>query len=118
MTKRKANPAKRGRRPIPNEVHRAMWLKWQRFAKGKIGARAFKEFREVNLAWFIANRIDPGTYETLRNHNVIGRKARDEQAAQRRQNWGMVTDILGRKSFSTSALVIRDAQRRLLGIPN
>jgi hypothetical protein len=118
MTKRKTNPAKRGRRPIPNEVHRAMLLKWQRFARGKVGTKAFEEFRRINLAWFIANRIDPGTYATLRNHTTIGRKARQEQAAQRRQHWGIVVDLLGRRSFSTNALLIRYHQRRALGISN
>jgi hypothetical protein len=76
MTAKKANPAKRGRKPISNDVR------------------------------------------TLRNISVMGRKAREQQKATRLQEWGIIVDILGRRSFSTTAHLIRYAQRRALGIPN
>jgi hypothetical protein len=118
MTKKKANPAKRGRRRISNDVRRILLLRWQSFVKDKVGADVADDFLRANRAWFDANGIHPGNYATLHNITTMGRKARQEQAAQRRQNWGIVVDLLGRKSFSTNALLIRDAQRRALVIPN
>jgi hypothetical protein len=118
MTAKKANPAKRGRKPISNDVRRILLLRWQRFARGKVGANVADEFLKANRAWFDANNIHPGDYTTLRNISVMGRKAREQQKATRLQEWGIIVDILGRRSFSTTAHLIRYAQRRALGIPN
>jgi hypothetical protein len=118
MTVKKANPAKRGRKPISNDVRRILTLRWQSFVRGKIGADVADEFLRANQAWFRAHNIHPGDYSTLRNITVLGRKAREEQRAARLQHWGIVVDLLGRRSFSTNARLINGAQRRALGLPN
>jgi hypothetical protein len=93
-------------------------VRWQRFVRGKIGADVADEFLRANRAWFDAHNIHPGNYATLRNVLVVGRKAREQQRSSRVQEWGIIVDMLGRRSFSTKAHLIRYAQRLALGIPN
>jgi hypothetical protein len=126
MTAKKPNPAKRGRKTIPRRIHRLILLRWNLFkkaAKRKAPDRPMpaiaEEFIAGNQSWFRAHSIAPGDYDTLLNHLKMGKRETARLRVERLQNWGVVTDLLGRKTFSTKARYLKHTQMVALGVrPN
>jgi hypothetical protein len=114
MTKRKTNPQKRGRKHLVRGIREKVYLRWRAYfreckvketklTKEQIG----KEFVGRNQPWFLELGIFVSDYSTLRNVLIAGRA---ERRARRRANWGIVTNIIGQRFFSSNALLMRHAQ--------
>lgn len=123
MTAKKPNPAKRGRKELTRGVREAVYLRFRSFYRDerersskRLTRQIADDFVAKNQAWFTDIEIAIGNYPTLRNVLVAGR---NERAARRRQNWGIVTNISGKKYFSANGRYLRHVQMVALGIiPN
>ncbi len=123
MTKKKENPAKRGRKAISDRVRRLLLLRWLSFLRSKtqvapqlVAKDLADEFISANRAWLAAHRIWPGNHDTLKNILVRGRKSQSQVRGMRQQNWGLVSDLAGRRRLSTNTDHFRWAQMQALGI--
>src|SRR6266700_3644344 len=86
MTKRKANPQKRGRPPIPDLARRTVLLRWERFndENPKLAAEVrFQRFCAEHKDLLRDLRIFVGDYQVLKNMLTRARKARSGQTATR-----------------------------------
>jgi hypothetical protein len=123
MTAKKSNPSKRGRKELTRGVREAVYLRFRSFfrdererAPKRLTRQIADDFVAKNQAWFKEIEIAIGNYPTLRNVLVAGR---NERATRRRQNWGIVTNIGGKKYFSANGRYLRHVQMVALGIiPN
>jgi hypothetical protein len=114
MTAKKPNPSKRGRKELTRGVREMVYLRFRSYyraekkkAPKKLTRDIADEFVSGNQAWFAEIGIAIGNYPSLRNDLVEGRK---ERAARRRQNWGGVTNISGKRFLSANAAYVRHAQ--------
>jgi hypothetical protein len=114
MTARKPNPSKRGRKELVRGVREAVYLRFRSFYRDQKAQAAKRSTRDIaddfvakNQIWFASIGIAIGNYPSLRNKLVEGRK---ERAARRRQNWGVVTNISGKRFLSANAAYVRHVQ--------
>jgi hypothetical protein len=119
MTKRKTNPATRGRKPVSSFTYRLLRVRWERFRQdaGEPGSSALAladAFIAKNRTWLRAHRINPGQYTSLKNDLSKGRQVRERVVSAREGKWGVVTNITGRRFLSTNAEYIRYHQARAL----
>jgi hypothetical protein len=118
MTKRKANPQKAGRPPVPARVYMVLLLRWGAFRRK--AKRKNRRRRDPNIAadfidaerqWFCKNGITPGTYPTFANMLTKGRIERDRVATERHRTWGIITPLYGKPSMHRTARACCVARR-------
>jgi hypothetical protein len=105
MTKPKANPRTRGRKPIPDLARRRLLAAWDRFTREnrKLPAEVrFHRFCEVNRALLRSLSITVGEYQVLKNGLTKARKAKANRSAVLRQR----------------KLYLHEASKFALGLPS
>jgi hypothetical protein len=110
MTAKKENPSKRGRKQLARGIRESVYLRFRSFyreEKKKTPERSTREIADEFVRKFASADISIGNYASLRNVLVEGRK---ERATRRRQNWGIVTNITGKRFLSANASYIRHVQ--------
>src|SRR6516165_8020781 len=89
MTKRKANPQKRGRKRVPQFTYRLLRARWERFqhetsARGLSAPDLAAAFIRENQGWCRAHKINPGQYTSLKNDLSKGKQGRERKLEWRR----------------------------------
>jgi hypothetical protein len=105
MTKRKADPQKRGRKNLARGIREQVYLRLRaqfldrKISEPKLTRRRFAtDFIEQNREWLKSlgpKGILISDYPTLRNVLMAGLA---ERWARRRANWGIVTGLTGRSA--------------------
>lgn len=118
MTAKKENPSKRGRKDLARGVREQVLLRFRahyRAAKKFNPKRSTRDIADAFLSsnglWLREIGIAVGNYATLRNVLVAGRQ---ERRARRQRNWGIVTNIMGRRFLSSNAAYVRHVQKEVL----
>lgn len=118
MTAKKENPSKRGRKELTRGVREQVFLRFRghyRAAKKFNPKRQTRDIAEAflssNQSWLREVGIAVGNYASLRNVLVAGRH---ERAARRQRNWGVVTNIMGKRFLSANVIYVRHAQGQVL----
>ncbi|MBP1092996.1 hypothetical protein JOE50_003526 [Bradyrhizobium japonicum] len=86
MTKRKANPRKRGRPPIPELARRRVLARWEHFSSENSRMPPevrFQRFCLANRDFLRELRISIGDYQVLKNTLSRARKAKSHQRSVR-----------------------------------
>jgi hypothetical protein len=120
MTARKPNPSKRGRKELARGVREAVYLRFRSFYRDEKTLQPKRLRRDIaddfvarNQSWFASIGMAIGNYPSLRNKLVEGRR---ERAARRRLNWGLLTDLRGKRYFRANAMLYREAMMRALDV--
>jgi len=113
MTKKKANPSKRGKQPVSRLVHRTLLARWDRSKKqhplkgsSMTAAERTERFLKENRDWLRQHRLMPNGDQQLRNLLTEARKARAAVYWRRREQ------------RRVKALYLFESEKHALGLPS
>jgi hypothetical protein len=119
VTKRKAVPGRRGRKPISDGLRRVIWIRYQKFEAAALKLNPCRlapdiknEFIKVQQAWLRSIGIHPGDDRVLSNILTIGRKS----AGLRDWNWRISKDAHGKGMIDPLGAYIEQCQLQALGL--